>query len=215
MKLELVIFDMDGLMFDTERVSRKAWKIAGQDRGYNLDDNIFMEILGINSGYIRNLFVEKFGKYFPVDEIINARNGLVVKIVEEEGLKVKEGLYELLDHLEQRGIKKAVATSTNRKRAIELLKIANIYEKFDCIVCGDEVKKSKPDQEIFLKVAYNLNCKVENCVVLEDSRWGIQAAKSAGMIPVMIPDLLEPDEEIFKLIYTKSNTLKELISIIY
>ena len=215
MRIELVIFDMDGLMFDTEIISKKAWEIAGERLGYKLDNNVFMEILGTNTQYIKNLFIKKFGDDFPTDEIINERNSLVVKIVEEDGLRVKDGLYELIYHLEQMGIKKAVATSTNRERATELLKKANVYEKFDCIICGDDVKKSKPDPEIFLKAASKLNCKVENCVVLEDSRWGIQAAKSAGMTPVMIPDLLEPDEEMLELIYAKVNTLKEFINSIY
>lgn len=214
MKPELVIFDMDGLMFDTETVSCKAWKLAGEKRGYNLDEKVFMEILGTNTEYIRNLFVEKFGDDFPVEEIINDRNNLVVKIVEDEGLRVKEGLYDLLDHLERLGIKKAVATSTNRNRATELLKMAKIYEKFDCIVCGDEVTKSKPNPEIFLKAAEKLNCIAKNCVVLEDSRWGIQAAKSAEMTPIMVPDLLEPDEELLGLIYKRVNSLSDIINTI-
>lgn len=215
MKPELVIFDMDGLMFDTETVSRKAWEISGASKGYDLNSQVFMEILGTNTEYIRNLFVKKFGEDFPVNEIINERNSLVVKIIEEEGLRVKVGLYELLEHLEEMKIKKAVATSTNRKRATELLKTAKVYEKFDCIVCGDEVTKSKPNPEIFLKAADELKCMPNNCVVLEDSRWGIQAAKSAGMIPIMVPDLLEPDEELLKIIHTRVSDLNEVIKSIY
>jgi HAD superfamily hydrolase (TIGR01509 family) len=215
MRPDLVIFDMDGLMFDTETVSYSAWKQAGNKYGYDINKDIFMKILGTNIEYIKNIYRENFGEDFPLEEIINERNLLAEKIVDDNGLRVKDGLYQLLEHLKKLNIKRAVATSTSRERAMKLLQLAEIDKSFDYIICGDEVTKSKPEPEIFLKVAEKLGCSPEKSVVLEDSRWGIQAAKNAGMIPIMVPDMLEPDEEILNLIYKKVNSLHDIREIIY
>ena len=108
----------------------------------------------------------------------------------------------------------AVATSSRRVKAEYLLKISGVDKYFDSIMCGDEIINGKPDPEIFLKTADVFGVKYENCVVLEDSINGIKAAKSANMIPVMIPDMIEPTEEISEMIYKKANNLEEIIKIL-
>lgn len=211
MRIELVIFDMDGLIFDTERVSRKAWKIAGEKLNCAIDDDMFMTFLGTNRAYIRNLLVNSFGESDIIDKIIDERNVVVDRLIDEDGLVVKKGLRDLIPYLKSKGIKIAVATSTAREKALNLLTIAGIANEFDYIICGDEVTKSKPNPEIFLKVAEKLSVAPENCIVLEDSRWGIQAAKNAGMNPIMVPDLLQPDEEILGMITHRVEHLGEVI----
>lgn len=213
-KIDLVIFDMDGLMFDTETVSREAWKIAGEKVNIPVDDNLFSEFLGTNSTHITNLLINKFGEDSLYKELISERNILSDKLIDTNGLGVKKGLKELLTHLKQNNIKRAVATSTSRERAIKLLTLGDVVNDFDYIICGDEVVESKPNPEIFLKVAEKLNVKPENCIVLEDSRFGIYAAKSAGMNAIMVPDLLEPDEELLGIIYNKVDDLEEVIKLI-
>ena len=113
--------------------------------------------------------------------------------------------------MKDNNIKRAVATSTSRERAIKLLTLGGVVNEFDYVICGDEVTKSKPDPEIFLKVAQKLNVTPKNCVVLEDSRFGVYAAKNAGMNPIMVPDLLEPDEELLGMIYNKATDLEKVI----
>ncbi|MBU5317260.1 HAD family phosphatase [Clostridium bornimense] len=214
MKVELVIFDMDGLMFDTEKVAKRAWKETGDKFQYKFEGEIFDRFLGRNIVAVRNEIIETYGEECPVDEIIKEVKYLENKIVDDEGLVVKEGLYDLLEHLKGINVKLAVATSSKRERATKLLTLAKIENEFDYIICGDEVTKSKPDPEIFLKVAEKLNCKPENCIVMEDSRQGIQAAKSAGMNPIMVPDLLDADEETAARLYKKIKHLGEAIEII-
>lgn len=214
MNIELVIFDMDGLMFDTETVSREAWKIAGEKVNMPVDDELFSEFLGTNSKYITNLLINKFGEKSPYKELISERNIMADKLIDMNGLRVKKGLKELLAYLKENNIKRAVATSTSRARALKLLTLGEVVNEFDYIICGDEVTKSKPDPEIFLKVAEKLNVLPENCIVLEDSRFGVYAAKNAGMYPIMVPDLLTPDEELLGMIYKKADDLGQVIELL-
>lgn len=151
-----------------------------------------------------------FGNSFPIEEIINDRFRIAEEIVKSKGVPVKKGLYDLLDYLKQSSIKKAVATSTSRKRALNLLKMANIDKCFDYILCGDEIERSKPEPEIYLKVSDKLACSPEKCLVLEDSEAGITAAYIAGMLPIMIPDMKEPDDKTQTLLFKKMNSLLDV-----
>lgn len=112
--------------------------------------------------------------------------------------------------MSQSNIKKAVATSTSRKRALNLLKLASIYSSFDYVLCGDEIEKSKPDPEIFLKVSEKLGCSPQKCLVIEDSEAGIEAACKAGMFPIMIPDMKEPNDLTQTLIFKKMDSLLDV-----
>lgn len=214
MKIDLVIFDMDGLMFDTETVSRDAWILAGKKLNIAMDDKIFMQILGTNSTFIKNLFKDTFGEDSAYEELMEQRNILAEELIDTNGLKIKNGLKTLIKYLQDNNIKRAVATSTSRDRALKLLNLAGVANDFDYIICGDEVTHSKPDPQIFLKVAEKLNISPENCLVLEDSRFGVYAAKNAGMLPIMVPDLLEPDDELLGMIYNKATDLEEVIDLI-
>jgi len=117
----------------------------------------------------------------------------VLDYIEKNGMPVKPGLFELLDYLDHRGIMKAVATSTERKRTEKYLTLAGIRERFDAIVCGDEVERGKPEPDISLRLQEE-QAKDLKCIVLEDSANGIKAASRAKMFPVLIPDIRRPDE---------------------
>jgi HAD superfamily hydrolase (TIGR01509 family) len=209
-ELQLIIFDMDGLMFDTERIAFISWKIAASDYGYEVDEEIFKKTVGVNLKGTTEIFLKYFGKDFPIESIINERFKRAEDLIKLNGVPVKNGLYDLLEYLNEINIKKAVATSTSRERAATLLKMAGIEKCFDYVICGDEIKYSKPDPEIFLKVAEKLDCLPENCLVLEDSDVGIEAASRAGMLPVMIPDMKEPEDSIKRLTYKIFDTLHEV-----
>lgn len=123
---------------------------------------------------------------------------------------VKPGLHELLDFLRARKIKIAVATSSNRDTTLHLLTSAKVKDYFDAILCGDEIVKSKPDPEIFLKAAEKLQCLPSHCIVLEDSSNGVLAAHHAGMKVIMIPDLVEPTPETLCYVFKQMYTLSEV-----
>jgi len=194
--LELIIFDMDGLMFDTERLSFTCWRQAAFHYGYAIDEQMYTKVMGSNVVRGKEIFLEHLGKDFPYEIIRSEKLKNSEKVLKSNGVPIKEGLYELLDYIEHLNLKKAVATSTSRDRTLELLRMAGINNRFDHVLCGDEIENSKPHPEIFIKVAMNLGCLPGKCLVLEDSEAGILAAHRAGMISIMIADMKEPDEEV-------------------
>jgi HAD superfamily hydrolase (TIGR01509 family) len=209
-KFELIIFDIDGLMFDTEKISFVSWKDAAARYGYQIDDGIFGKTIGANLTSTKDVYLKHFGSNFPIENIISERVRITEEIIRLNGVPIKKGLYDLLDYLDQSNIKKAVATSTSRNRALNLLKLAGIDNRFDYVLCGDEIEKSKPDPEIFLKASDKLGYSPDQCLVLEDSEAGIEAAYKAGMFPIMIPDMKEPSELTKKLIFKKMDNLLDV-----
>ncbi|MDV4152392.1 HAD family phosphatase [Clostridium sp. AL.422] len=212
-KIELVIFDMDGLIFDTEKLSYLSWLEAGKKLNINFDLNIFYRMLGTNHESCRNTLIAEYGETIDIDEYIKEKRRTNLEML-KNGAEKKEGLDDLLLYLSNKNIKKAVATSSNREVALELLKKANVLQYFDYVLCGDEVKKSKPNPEVFLNVAKKLEIDPRNCLVLEDSEAGTIAASRGKMRVIIIPDLKEPEKEIEVLAYKKVGNLKEVIDVI-
>ncbi len=209
-QLSLVIFDMDGLMFDTERLAFSAWKKAGKDFGFEITPNLYTKTIGSDFRDVQLIYNNHFGKSFPYHEIRKTEIQYTEEYIEQNGVPVKKGLYQLINFLEEKSILRAVATSTERERAEKYLSLANIKDKFDLIVCGDDVLRGKPEPDIFLKAAERLNCLPNECIVLEDSENGLKAAATAGMYPVYIPDLNRPSKEVQKLIYREFDSLIEV-----
>lgn len=211
-EIELIIFDMDGLMFDTERIGFADWKDAAARYGYELDEELYKCTVGSNAERTKEIYLRHFGEAFPFEAIRADKRKLGLTRLEKDGVPIKAGLYELLEYLRLVPVKKAVATSSQREGALALLSIAGVDAAFDCILCGNEVEKSKPDPDIFLKVAEKLGCLPEKCLVLEDSEAGVLAAYRAGMHPIMVPDMIEPREEVKALLVRQMATLHEVRS---
>ena len=190
-----IIFDMDGLMIDTERLALKAWQLAGADFGFPISDDIFITMVGRNRRDSDCILVEIFGSDFPVDAVRKKRRTYVDGWIDEGKLAVKSGLLELLGFLGEISMPKAVATSTGYERAVYKLSLTNLLEHFPIVIAGDQIQKGKPAPDIFLAAAAQLGVLPEGCLVLEDSDAGIQAAYDAGMTPVMIPDMKPPSEK--------------------
>jgi HAD superfamily hydrolase (TIGR01509 family) len=208
--VRLVIFDMDGLMFDTERLAVDAWRSAGEQFGFEIPPGLVIETVGLNRKDSKAVLLRRLGEGFPYDEV----RGLRIRYAEEamalSGVPVKEGLFELLDALDEAGIVKAVGTSTERTRALKLLELAGVRNRFDAIVCGDDVERGKPCPDIFLAAAAKLGCDPAGCMVLEDSESGLTAAHCAGMMPVLIPDLKAPSAEALALAFRVFRSLTEV-----
>ena len=189
------IFDMDGLMIDTEKLLVKYWRQAAAEFGYEMT---FEHVLGIRS-LSRKYSVPKlkgiFGDEFPFDEIRSLRIRLMNEYIDKNGFDIKKGLFELLDYLKSKGIKIAVATATSRDRAVMYLERINALQYFDAVICGDMVKNGKPEPDIYLTAAAELGLPPEECAAFEDSPNGLKSAYAAGCKAVMIPDLSQPDSE--------------------
>lgn len=213
-KLSAVIFDMDGLMFDTERLVLDAWKEVGKNAGFDITDEAIMASIGCNVRDTEVIMKLHLGEDFPFADLRKQRMKYVQDYVKTSGIPVKAGLFKLLDFLNERGIKTAVATSTERVKAEEHINSCNILDRFNVIVCGDEVDRGKPEPDIFLLAAKKLGCRPEECIVLEDSENGIRAAYKAGMMAIMIPDLIIPKEEIKLLTHRIFESLDHVIDYI-
>ncbi len=192
-QIEAAIFDMDGLMFDTERVAVDSWVAAAEQLGYAVGREVFLAMVGTAAGSMKPILAKLYGESFPYDELRRLRLEIAALHLDEYGVPVKEGLRELLAFLRAAGIPMAVATSTNRARVEPLLARSGVAGFFQVVVCGDEVLRCKPAPEIYLSAAARLGTSPGRCLVLEDSRIGIAAAHAAGAIPVMVPDLVQPD----------------------
>ena len=189
--LELVVFDVDGLMIDTESVWKNAFDKAGDKYGIpNLGDTLFPSLIGKRLEDEQELL----DRLLPSDiqnQLINEWRQIGLSSLEKE-VPVKPGLYEMLDYLEQHHIKMAVATTTRRELTEQRLKKIGVYDRFDYVLCGDEVTKRKPDPEIYLSVLHKMNTKAENALVLEDSVVGVEAAYRAGIECIQVPDIIAP-----------------------
>lgn len=206
--IEAVIFDMDGLMFDTERVATRAWKTTFRDLGYELTDELNNAMIGRNEPDSNAIIAAAMGPEFPVARCRESANALYLHLLRSEGVPFKDGLHELLAFLESHQIKKAVATSTQRFLAEQKLALAGVDSRFSAIIAGDDVEKGKPEPDLFLAAARSLSVAPGRCAVLEDSPAGIRGAYAAGMYPIMVPDLLQPDEQLRRLAYAVAASLR-------
>jgi beta-phosphoglucomutase-like phosphatase (HAD superfamily) len=187
-----VVFDMDGLMLDTELLAIRAYADAAAATGIAFDDAVTLRLVGRTFADCRTLILEHHGAAYPVDTLLDAWRSAYDAIVERDGVAVKAGLFELLDWLEREGIDKAVATSTRRERAHAKLANASLMQRFPVLVGGDEVERGKPEPDIFLLAAERLGHHAHECLVLEDSTAGFRAAMRAGMRAIIVPDLDRP-----------------------
>ncbi|GAI10724.1 unnamed protein product [marine sediment metagenome] len=183
---------------------------AGKKFNYKIDDEVFKKTIGLNVVKTEEIYRKYYGVRLPFEKIKNEKIIMTENHILSKGVPLKEGLYELLEYIKEKQLKIALATSTNRNKTEILLNLSNTKKYFDIITCGNEIINGKPDPEIFLKTSQKINCQSINCIVLEDSENGIIAAYRAGMLPIMIPDITEPKEEIEAMLFKKFNNLKEV-----
>ncbi len=191
-----VIFDMDGLMLDTEPLAARAWTDAAAACGIGFDHAVTRQLIGRNFPDCRALIGAHHGDDYPVDDLMRAWHVAYDAIVEREGIALKPGLPELLAWLETEAILKAVATSTRLARARAKLVNTALFDRFTVLVGGDEIERGKPEPDIFVLAALRLGIDAAACVVLEDSEPGIRGAVAAGMAAIMVPDLHAPSDKL-------------------
>ncbi|MGN0695738.1 MAG: HAD family hydrolase [Oscillospiraceae bacterium] len=197
--MNTVIFDNDGLLIDSERIIHRALLWAGEKMGLADMKNTALAMVGRTQASARNLCTEKYGGDFDYDRLCDLKHEYIDGVLPDGYFPARNGALETVRRLKEDGFRVAVASSSRRGYVEEELRYTGLYELFEVILCGDNVNKSKPDPQIFLIAAERLGVSPEDCYVLEDSCNGIRAAHAAGMKPIMVPDLLPPDDEMKRL----------------
>ena len=210
--IKAVIFDMDGLMIDSERVTFEGYQHILSKKGKTITEDFYITLLGKPIKGIFQRFYDVYGNDFPIESVITDVHQYMAERFETEGVPLKTGLVELLKYFREKGYRTIVATSSNRNRVDTILKSADIEQYFDDSICGDEVTKGKPDPEVFLKSCMKLGVNTDEAVVLEDSEAGIQASYAAGIKVICVPDMKQPEPEYAQktfMIVTDLNKVKD------
>lgn len=212
--IKAVLFDMDGLMLDTERLAVDGWIKAGKLLGYPITFEIALQTRGTIIPKSREYYRNLYGEGFDYDKARGVRNDHVADWIAEHGVPAKPGLLELLRALREKGIAACIATATVRPIAERYLREVGALEYFSGFVSGDEVKNGKPSPDIFLLAAQRMGVPPEQCLVLEDSPFGVEAACRAGCKPIMVPDLTQPDDELREKCAFVAETLADVIPLL-
>jgi HAD superfamily hydrolase (TIGR01509 family) len=213
-QLRAVVFDMDGLMLDTESIYRLAFWRAGADLGYRIDDRLYASMLGLSGPDTEVELVRALGTDFPVGQFWIRCMEHWHQHVAEQGIPRKPGLTELLRLLEELSIPKAVASSGGEQSVRFSLRAAGLDDGFSCIVTADQVAESKPAPDVYLATAEKLGLHPGQCLALEDSDVGVISATTAGMLTIMIPDLRQPSPRVASLAYRVVPSLAEATPIV-
>jgi HAD superfamily hydrolase (TIGR01509 family) len=190
-----VVFDMDGLLFDTEALYEEAIRAAASEAGHDFNPALFRHMLGGVWLKNRALLLDHFGDAFPIDELRTAWMRHFA-LMAETRLALKPGAAELLDTLDELRLPRAIATSSSHHDVHHHLAAHGLTGRFDAIVANGDYAAGKPAPDPFLKAAQLLRAEPVSCLALEDSFNGVRSASAAGMMTVMVPDLLEPTDEI-------------------
>lgn len=212
--IKLVIFDVDGTLVDSEVVFVKAAIKNMEVNGYNIPMSAIMGIIGQNRVAGQKLIESTQDDFFDYDKYIKDYEKIRSEILEKEPLKLKKGALNILNYCKEHGIRMAIATSTYREKQVKVLTNLGIIDYFDYMVFGDEIKNSKPDPEIYLKVFEHYNLDKDEMIIYEDSNNGILSGYNAGIKVVYIKDIVDVKEDTLALCYKQVKDLDEGIEIL-
>lgn len=209
-----VLFDVDGVILDTERLYSRFWMEACHFYGFPMTKEQSLQMRSLNKTAGQEKFHELFGPKADYTTIRLKRIELMDAFIEKEGAAAKPGICTLLDALDARGIPCAITSSSPRQRLECYLSPLNLYHRFQKVVTGYDVPQGKPEPDIYLRGAAELGLPPEGCLALEDSPAGILSAYRAGCLPVLIPDLDTPGEDTLSLLYAKADTLSDVVGLL-
>ena len=210
-EIELFLFDMDGLLFDTETIYVEYGREVAKEKGYTITKDIVEKTTGVTNDKARILFKEALGQNFPYDEMMETVKNYILEKALKGEVPLKLGALELLEFLKKNDKQMILATSSELHLAEALTEGKDVRKYFSHLITAEDVVHGKPDPEVFLISAEKAGVSCEKTVVFEDSFNGIRAAHAAGTFPIMVPDKLKPTEEIEKLVYKKFNSLVEVL----
>lgn len=209
-----IIFDMDGLLIDTEKYYFRYWIKSAEEFGFSMKPRHALAIRSLSSKYAERYLKKSLGENFDYHAVRERRRELIHDAIEKDGIKIKSGALELLEFCKDNCVLTAVATATATENAKHHLEKAGLSNMFSEIVGGDSIENGKPAPDIYIKAVGALKLSAASCLALEDSPNGIISAFSAGCKPIMIPDLTEPEEMLKPFLYDCVPTLSNVIDIL-
>ena len=209
-----VLFDVDGVILDTECLYSRFWMEACHFYGFPMTKEQSLQMRSLNKTAGQEKLRALFGPAADYTTIRQKRIELMDAFVEKEGVTAKPGIYTLLDALDERGIPCAITSSSPQQRLESYLTPLNLYHRFKKVISGYDVPRGKPEPDIYLRGAAELGLPPETCLALEDSPAGILSAYRAGCLPVLIPDQDTPGQDTLSLLYAKADTLTDVISLL-
>ena len=202
-----VIFDMDGILFDTEKVINECFAAVGAEYGIEEIDYIINSCVGVTTAETKVFCRKVLGEEFPVDEMFKKIREMTELRLAEGGMPVKPGVYLMLEYLKTNRYQVGLASSSSRRSIMHHIEAANMTEYFSVIVAGDEVEKGKPEPEIYLKVLEEMNLKGKTVIAFEDSPNGLKSATRAGINAIMIPDQIPYGDELKPYVFERFNSM--------
>ena len=211
---EGVVFDVDGVLFDTERLMHQIWHEVGAEMGWPQPGRDYLEFVGNGRSVIFEKMLTFYGPDFPKEEFLTTCSQTLQDRVEQFGVPLKPGAREILEFLHQKNIPIAIATSTAMRRTGKRMELTGLSPYFSAMITGDQVTRGKPDPEIYRLACQTLGTDPARTLAVEDSRNGILSATAAGMPTVMIPDMIPPTPELEALLCQRCESLRELQNIL-
>lgn len=208
-----ILFDLDGLLVDTERPFIICFKRVCERRGFDIPEELLLQMIGLGAREEDALFKERYGKNFPYMEIREETYTESISYHESEGMRIMKGAPALIEHLKTKGYPIALATGTMYERTLWKLKVSGLDGKFDAISTGSDVEHGKPAPDIFLVAAKRLGLPPQNCIGFEDSDVGLQALHAAGMRSIFVKDMIEPAPQTLAAVWKRLNSLDEAIAL--
>ena len=210
-EFDAVVFDMDGVIFDSERATMDCWLELAKKYGIENLEKPFLACTGTNNAKTKEIMLDAYGQDFPYDKFAKEASVMFHEKYDGGKLPMKSGVVEILEFLKGSNKKIALASSTRKQTVINELRDANILDYFDEIVTGDMVTKSKPEPDIFLLACEKIGVSPEKAYAIEDSFNGIRAAHRGNLRPIMVPDLLQADEEMKDLAEVVLDNLEDVV----
>lgn len=209
--MRAVVFDMDGILFDTERLCQDSWIAVAEEKGLPGMEEVFVQCIGRNANDSKRIVMNAYGEHFDYQTFREETSVWYWDYVKKNGLPVMPGAEQLLKWLKEHGWIVGLASSTRRPTVLRNLELSGFSDYFSAVITGDMVEHSKPLPDIYLIACRELEVQPEEAYAIEDSPNGIRSAHAAGMKALMVPDMLKPDEEMWRLSFRIMENLDQVL----